>query len=294
MGGGARGVSIKKQISHSAPIGFSTVINILNVELDKLIVSLKLNVEQFALYANGAVVVPFIGTFAGAASSSLMAPMMERYEKGDIDSLLSLWRMTIVKVALIFYPLLAFLFVNAEAFVTLLFSARYADSAPVFQIYLLAQLPKIIFYGPFLMAIGKRRVPLYGAFIALAINGMLSWFMIDWLGLTGPALATLISIYIVTAYYLLQLSQSLDTALHTVFPFKAALVVGLVSFITALSLSKALTWLEVALDNVLVFVAVYIIFSAIVMVILRLLNIISQEDIAFITSRMRNISGRAH
>lgn len=286
--GADAGIGIKQQFLYSAPIGMSTIVNILNVELDKFIVSLRLGVEQFAVYANGAMVVPFISTFAGAATSALMPHLVNHYENDEVDKALVLWRATIVKLAILFYPLIAFLLVFAESFIVLLFSESYESSAPVFQIYLASQLPKIIFFGPFLMALGKRMAPLIGALVGLFVNALLSWWSVDVFGLVGPALATVFSVYAVTAYYIYSIKEATGSSTSSVFPFQECLKILGISTFVAVVMHFVASRIFDSLDNIFIFGFAYLFHFVIILIVTFKMNILTQEDMDF----LRGISRR--
>ena len=96
------------QLKFSIPIGSANIVDILNIELDKIVISSFFSVSQFARYANGAFQIPFIGTVAGSVNSILMPEFVKYYQQKDIDGLLNLWHNSIQKVALLFYPTMVF------------------------------------------------------------------------------------------------------------------------------------------------------------------------------------------
>lgn len=218
---GRRVVGIVDQIRFALPISASGVVNILNVELDKLVITAYFSVAQFARYTNGAFDIPLVGTVASAVNSVMMPEFSRAHNEGRVADVIGLWNSTIVRVGLLFIPLMGFLFFFATDFITLVFSDKYADSAIIFQIYLVAMVPKIVWYGPILVALGYPKEPLIGSSIALVSNLLLNVLLIQWIGFTGPAYATVATTFVLVGYYLSRLKTVLALRVRDVFPWRA-------------------------------------------------------------------------
>ncbi|ARA94449.1 hypothetical protein AWN76_015660 [Rhodothermaceae bacterium RA] len=217
---GERPVSLARQIRFGLPVGAANVVNILNVEIDKLVISVYFSVAQFARYTNGAFDIPVVGTVAGALNSVLMPEFARAHQEDHVDDVVGLWNGAITRSALLFVPLMGFLFFFAEDLITLVFSNKYAESAVIFQIYLVAMIPKIVWFGPILVALGYPREPLVGASIALVSNVVLNVVLIRWVGFTGPAWATVITTFVLVGYYMMRLKMVLGLSLRDVFPWR--------------------------------------------------------------------------
>jgi O-antigen/teichoic acid export membrane protein len=235
------GISIGKQIRFALPLGLSGIVNILNVELDKLIIASAFSAAQFARYANGAFDIPLVGSVASAISSVMMPEFSRAQAEDRVPAVMRIWNRTVVQVGLLFIPLMSFLFFFATDFITLVFSEKYADSVVIFQIYLIAMIPKIVWYGTVLVALGHSREPLIGSTLALATNLTLNLILIEWLGFTGPAIATVITTFILFGYYVARLRSLLGLSLRDVFPWRAiGAILGLtagLALVTRIALS---------------------------------------------------------
>jgi O-antigen/teichoic acid export membrane protein len=116
-----------------------------------------------------------------------------------------------------------FLFVMAGDVVQLLFSSKYSDSVPIFRLYLLILLPKLAWYGPTLVTLGRNRAPFYGSLIAVVSNILLSYLLIRWIGLPGPAVATVITAHLLMLYYVTLLRRTLHLRWGEAFPLRPVL-----------------------------------------------------------------------
>ena len=232
----SRTFNIVEQFRFALPSGLAGVIDVLNIELDKVVISSFFNVSQFATYANGAFEVPFLGTVGASINSVLMPEYVRRHSEGDHQGILRLWHKAIGKVALIFFPLAVFLFVFADDLVTLLFSEKYLESAIIFRIYLFALLPKVTWYGIILIALGYSREPFYASLIALGANLALNLTLIQLVGFTGPAIATILTTYLVSLYYLNRIRIAFNENWLAIFPWRLLMRILLASTVFGLAL----------------------------------------------------------
>lgn len=276
-------VSVSQQVKFALPSGMANIVDIVSVELDKFVISIYFNVEKFATYANGAFELPFIGTVANAATSVLMPEYTKNYEKQAYNQLLNLWHASIIRTAIIFLPFIVFLFVFAEDFITTMFSDKYAASSIIFQIYLIAHIPKLTWYGPVLVAMGFSREPLIGSVVALSSNIVLNLLLIQWIGFTGPAIATVITTYLVMFYYLHRLKQLNHTTWAKVYPWSQVAIMTVMTLVVCLGLHWVFTeWFS--MHKILRLVLAYGIMMLVLILIFRRLRIINDEDVAFVKS----------
>jgi O-antigen/teichoic acid export membrane protein len=115
---------------------------------------------------------------------------------------------------------MGFLLFFATDFITLVFSSKYANSAIIFQIYLASMIPKIVWYGPILVSLGHSREPLIGSSLALINNVLFSILFVEWLGLVGPAIATVIATYVLAGYFMSRLRTILELGFVDIFPWR--------------------------------------------------------------------------
>jgi O-antigen/teichoic acid export membrane protein len=72
-----------EQLRFSLPSGLANMVDVINLEVDKLITAAFLSVARFAHYANGAFEVPIFGVLVGSVSAVLMPEYAGRYRDGD-------------------------------------------------------------------------------------------------------------------------------------------------------------------------------------------------------------------
>lgn len=188
--------NIKEQLKFGIPLGLSSLIGIISINLDKLLVSSIFNPEQFAIYVNGAIEVPVVGIITGSVISILIPEFVEHYKMKDYGNAIALWQRAMSKCAFILFPIMVFLMIFAPEVMTIVFSQRYRASYLPFRIYLLLIPVRITNFGALIMAAGKSRYILYKSLGSLLINLVLSLMLIRPMGAIGAAVGTVMTVYL--------------------------------------------------------------------------------------------------
>ncbi|RPJ44577.1 MAG: hypothetical protein EHM19_06525, partial [Candidatus Latescibacterota bacterium] len=124
---------LRRFVLYSLPVALNDLLRIVAKWLDKTIVSAYFTPEKFAIYANGAVEVPFVGILASSVSSVVLPEFSRLSEEGKREDLIALWHRAILKAGAILLPLFVFLMVLAVPFLVFLFSDAYRESAGPFR-----------------------------------------------------------------------------------------------------------------------------------------------------------------
>ncbi|AXJ02197.1 Membrane protein involved in the export of O-antigen and teichoic acid [Cyclonatronum proteinivorum] len=166
---------------------------------DKWIIALFFESDRlYAVYEIGARKIPFVIALTSAVSAALVSEYSKQLTSGSYDAALQEARRASQRLALLLLPVLAVLFVFAEQALFLLFGG-FADSAPIFRIYLLTVLTQLVFPQSILLALGRSDVNARFSVAELVFNVALSLALVMWIGFAGPALATLASHVFFTA-----------------------------------------------------------------------------------------------
>jgi len=210
---------LREQLRYAIPLGINSVIALLAYQIDKIMVSSYFTTEQYAVYVNGAVEIPLIGILTGAIAAVLMPEMVRRFRAGQPESILPLWRASILRVSLIILPTMVLFVLYAPQFLTLLFSEKYAESALFFRIYLMALPIRTANYSTVLLALGLSGAVWRYSLAMLVLNTVLNFVLIHAIGMPGPAVATVISLYALAFLQTRRISRELRTPLASTFPW---------------------------------------------------------------------------
>jgi O-antigen/teichoic acid export membrane protein len=277
------GVKLATQLKVAIPTGLSNILGLINVEIDKIIISSFFAAKRFAVYANGAFDIPFLGTVSASVSSILMPEYVRLQKMGDIKGLIALWHKSIHKIALLFIPLMVFFFMVARDFITFMFSDTYAESAIIFQIYLVGIMANMTWYGTVLVSLGQSREPLYASAIGFCINVVLNYLFILKIGFLGPVIASVVTNYIVAAYYLYKVKKHVNMSWIDVYPWRTVFHILSIAITGALLITPLMFYdlIHIKVIRIMFYGLIYFLstFS-----ILFLFKQIGQDDILFLKS----------
>lgn len=189
-------ISVKTQVNFSIPLGLSALVNKINRNVDKLIVSILLPVAAYAEYSLGAQEVPIIRVIPFAVGSVLISRYVEFQLESKKDELLALWYRGVEKVSLMVIPLTILSIIVASDLIAIIAESEgtsYRDAVLPFQIYNLIVLIRVTHYGSILQAFGDTKGVLYLSINLVIANLILSIPLTLLFGINGTAMGTLIA-----------------------------------------------------------------------------------------------------
>ena len=191
--------AMRELVRFSLPLGLSFLIGAIMTQMDKLIVSVAQSPESFAVYAVGAFEVPGLAIVTGSITAAIIADMTRRFKQGEGDSALALWNAASQKSALFLFPASVFLFAFSTEFISVVFSNRFTESAPIFQLYVVLLPLRIFLFGSILAAAGESGFILKRTAFWAISNLALSVSLYRAIGIEGVVWGTIISQYLLAA-----------------------------------------------------------------------------------------------
>lgn len=216
----------------SLPLGLSSVVGTLNIEIDKLLIGFLMDTEQMAIYTNASRELPV--SFVSASITAVLMPQLTRMLKKDRNrDAIRLWGNATELSYLVICLISAGVFTYAEDVMTLLYSEKYLPGLPVFRIYTLVLLLRCTYFGMVLNAKGRTKEILWAGIASLALNAVLNPLLYWTIGMTGPALATFLSMFVVLLWQLYRTAKCTGVSFMQVFPWKRVGCITLVSVVFA-------------------------------------------------------------
>lgn len=231
---GGEEYSLKKQLDYSLPIGLSMSVMELSRYTDKIIVSNQTSPEDYAVYARGAMDIPVINILANTLDNLMMPRFVEAYKDKKESEILTSWHSMIRLMAVFIYPCCIFLIATASLLIPALFTDKYIGSILIFQIYTLGLLTRISTFNVIIRAIGKTKVILWISILSIISNTILTLVFMDFWGLMGAPIATVITTSLMRFSYLISITHYLNVKLVDVFPWQSLLHSLLASIIALL------------------------------------------------------------
>ncbi len=209
---------IKEIFVFSIPIGLASMVGTLNIELDKLMIGNFLDTEQLAIYTNASHEMP-VSVIAASVTAVLLPQMVKILKNNDTERAISLWSAAnkISFTVICFCSVVLFAF--APEVITVLYSAKYLPGTGVFRVYSLVLLFRFTYFGMVLNSTGKTKFIFYSSVASLMINVVLNYVLFHAFGMVGPAIATFISVGVISIVQLIYTARLLGVSFAKIFPW---------------------------------------------------------------------------
>ncbi|HEY5921581.1 MAG TPA: oligosaccharide flippase family protein [Kofleriaceae bacterium] len=202
------------------PAGVAVLGGKLNPQIDKYVVQWVRGNEDFVLYTMAAWELPLITLIPYAIGAVMQARYARLFANGEKEQLRQLWLNTVRKTSLLVLPLALMFIALAREAIVLVAGERYADAAPLFQIFTLTMLQRVTAYGPMLQSIGETRSLLVTSSLLLMTNLALSYPFTIWFGFTGAAIATVCATIPPLMFTLWRISLGFGCTIRGVMPWR--------------------------------------------------------------------------
>lgn len=256
----------KEQLAFSLPLGLTAIIGAFSIEFSKLNISFFFTPAMYAIYIVGATEIPFIGLLNSSVNSLLQPAISELHKEEKFREIISLWHEAIRKTSLIILPLFVILMETSNIFLTTLYSDKYIESVPIFQIFLFLIPLRVATYGLIVQGMGLTKYNFFGAIFFLILNLPLNLIFIQYMGMQGPAIAQVISTYALSGFYLIIMKRIFKFSIKDLFPLKMlsgnmalALLVGIIVYpITHLNVPKIIILVSAGLTYAIIYITALI------------------------------------
>ena len=135
---------LKRQVIYASPYSLGALLWVLQTDMHAFFVSKGFGEEQFAIYRVACFQLPFVALLAESVNSVMIPRVIELQHGGRMDELRALLFRVVRLMAIAFIPLYLVLLLLSHEFITGLFTTKYADSSPLFAIFL-TSLPTYVF-----------------------------------------------------------------------------------------------------------------------------------------------------
>jgi O-antigen/teichoic acid export membrane protein len=211
----------REVLAYSIVLGAVGFVDVLSVQIDKFLVTILTRSEEaFAIYAVAAYEIPLIALLIGSATAVAMPEFSRQLHSQDQPALWRLLHSMIRKLAIVIFPLFAYLLATSHAIVPLIFSEKFTASVPIFYIYLLLLPVRATNNYPLLIAAGLQRSLLLGRILDVLITIGLGVALLQWVGLAGPAIAVVTATYAEKTYQSIVLIRRFNVSLGNLYPWK--------------------------------------------------------------------------
>lgn len=230
-------VLFKGQMAYALPFAAAIFVDIMQASLPQYAVAHLFNPATFAIFSVGCLQIPLVDFAASPTSDVMMVKMQERLAEGRMPAVVAIWHDTTWKLALLFFPLVAFCVVAARQIIVLLFTVKYEASVPIFMAWSTMILLSILQVDGVMRVFAQTRFLLALNLMRLAIiAGLLKWSLSEF-RLLGPVLAIVLATLAFKAAALVRMKRLLDIKAAQLLPWGS-----LAALLGAAAAAGAVAW----------------------------------------------------
>ena len=181
---------LTKYIVLALPLIISNLISGSSEFIDSFIISTHFDSSKFAIFRYGAREFPLTLLLASTFSNTMIAEVVGSQNLSE--SLKKIKEKSLV-LLYILYPITIVLILSSHFLYPLVFNINFSESASVFNAYLLLIISRLVFPQSILIGLKKNNYLLWISVIELTINAALSFILVNYWGMIGVAIGTVIA-----------------------------------------------------------------------------------------------------
>lgn len=266
---------LMSQIKYSYPMQLSGWIDVFGSEIGKIIISLTYPPVIFAIYSVGATKIPLWQVITNSTNAILRVKFSELFKEKQFDNIVTIWKQAIRKQALIIFPLVFFLIIFADKFIVSFFTIEYSESIKIFQILMIGTFMHAISTSVIPMSTGNTKIILRGSIVYTVFNVILCLLFVRVFGYYGPAIATVLSIYIVATYYIREIVRITGAKIKDLLPFKDISKILMYCLISVFAVS---IFKKIHFSSLFVLICSFVLYIFIYLTLVLMNNFLSIDD----------------
>jgi O-antigen/teichoic acid export membrane protein len=192
---------MKLNLKVGSPLILSAVLSGSTQYIDGFLASIIRSSRDFAIFRFGTKELPFVNQMANGLSNAMLTGFSDA-EKTK-ESLIILKNKSLKLMHYLFPFSIIVMYFSEWLFNVFLFSEKFDRSADVFMVYLLIIISRLIFPHTVLIGMKKTRIILRASIICIILNIGFSLFFIQFYGVVGLALGTVVVLTLEKIYLIL-------------------------------------------------------------------------------------------
>jgi O-antigen/teichoic acid export membrane protein len=232
----------REQWVYTVPFALAVAVDVVQANLHNYVVAARFDPATFAIYAVGCLQIPLVDVLTTSSANVMMVAMARDGIDRRVGDALALWHDTTRRLALIIFPIVAFLVALAPQVITVLFTGRYLASVPVFQLWTCSLVLAVPCVDAVLRACADTRFLLGLNLLRLLMVVLLITWCLDRFGLPGAVLVMLISTAATRALAVVRICRLTGARTAAVLPWRAlatTTLCALAAAVPALAFARA-------------------------------------------------------
>ena len=210
----------RRQLAYALPFALAVGVEVVQTNFHQYVVAARFDAATFAIYAVGCLQIPLVDLVMTSTVNVMMVQMTAHAREGDRRGAVSLWQSTISRLAIVMFPLAAFLLVAARPVIVALFTTKYLASVPIFMVWTLTILPSAFAVDGVLRVYAQTRFLLVMNVLRFALVVVLIWPFLSIFGMSGAVLVTLLATSVAKGVGAVRIARLLGAGLHDALPWR--------------------------------------------------------------------------
>jgi len=232
-----------EQFRYAMSLWLPGSLNVAGTYAHQYIVSFYSNPADYAVYAIACFQIPLLGILSTSVAEVLLVRATKCNSEGRPGDIYRVWLNACRKSLLVFLPITVGLAVLAKPLITVLFTARYLASVPLFVLLLMSLPFNALFQDSLLRAYAAMRAYSFFYLLRAGLSIGLAAAGVWWLGLWGVALSTLVTVAVVNLWQLVKVADLLKVPFAKVLAWEDIGKILLASAAAALPAAACAHWL---------------------------------------------------
>ncbi|MBN2261727.1 MAG: oligosaccharide flippase family protein [Prolixibacteraceae bacterium] len=209
-------VLINEFLKYGSPLVVSFLLSSSARYIDGFIVTAKFTPNDLAIFQYGARELPL----SLLLCNSLSMAMLPNFSKKDLASPLAEFRSEVYRLHWLLFPVSIVLILFSHMLFPIVFNPDFAESAGIFNIYLLLVITRLLFPQTLLIAKKLNKTIVKASFIEIIVNVTLSIILVNYFGIKGVAYATVIAYTVEKVYLAIACKRKLNIGINSYLPVK--------------------------------------------------------------------------
>ncbi len=208
---------VKEHLKLGGPLILATFLSGSAQFVDGFIVASYFDEGTFAVFRYGARELPLAMLLANALSTAMLP---EFAHENQLTQNLQKLKASVTRLTHFLFPLTAVMLVISHPFFPVIFNPEFAESATIFNIYLLIIISRLLLPQTLLNGLQISKPIMNAALLELIINVSLSLILVQFFGISGIAFATFIAYLFEKIYLSALVKKKLNVSLSAYIPIK--------------------------------------------------------------------------
>lgn len=267
---------LKKQLAYAVPFGMAGLVAILESNFHQYAVSYHFDPATFAIYSVGCLQIPLVDFVFTPAGNVMMVRMSEKIRDGQSEAVLAIWHDMTCKLALIFFPLVGLLLINAREIIVFLFTESYLASVPIFTIWSMAILLSVLQTDGVMRVCAQTRFLLVlNTIRLLLIVALINWSLSAF-QLLGAVLVTILATFVGKGLALARMKALMQISFSQLLPWRS--LVAILAVAAAAGLPALLVKSELEIPTLTLLLTTSLIYTATYVALLFQLGLLTEGE----------------